>query len=83
MAGYKPVRVTSVGKLESAASGDFKTAHVAASRQMVGDKVKDYLAAIKTYEGASGNLVSDGKRGFIKPFVEKIIKNGIPENYNP
>lgn len=45
--------------------------------------IKDYLANIKNYNGASGNLTSDGKRGFIKPFVEKIIKNGKSQNLKP
>lgn len=42
------------------------------------DNIKDYLAKIKTYSGASGNLISDGRRGFIKPYSIKQIQNGQP-----
>ncbi len=42
------------------------------------DKVADYLATIKTYSGASGNLVSDGKRAFTKPFLVNKVVNGKP-----
>jgi len=42
------------------------------------DKVKEYLAGIKMYEGVSGHLVSDGKRGFTKAYVLKRVENGIP-----
>jgi branched-chain amino acid transport system substrate-binding protein len=42
------------------------------------DKVKDYLASIKTYHGVSGDLISDGKRGFTKGYALKRVQNGIP-----
>jgi len=42
------------------------------------DIIKNYLANIKTYTGASGTLVSDGKRAFTKPYVIKKIVNGEP-----
>lgn len=42
------------------------------------DKVADYLAKIKTYNGASGNLVSDGKRAFTKQFLVNRVVNGKP-----
>lgn len=40
--------------------------------------LKQYLATIKTYSGVSGELVSDGKRGFTKAFVIKEIRDGKP-----
>jgi branched-chain amino acid transport system substrate-binding protein len=43
------------------------------------DKVKEYLAGIKTYAGVSGNLTSDGKRDFVKDFLLKQVKNGKAE----
>lgn len=42
------------------------------------DIVSQYLASIKNYQGVSGNLVSDGNRGFIKDYAVKVIENGIP-----
>ena len=42
------------------------------------EKVKVYLANIKTYSGASGTLTSDGRRAFTKPYVLKVVHNGIP-----
>src|SRR5262249_4216829 len=36
------------------------------------------LAKIKTYDGVSGKLTSDGKRGFTKPFALKVIVDGKP-----
>ncbi|MCX6716078.1 MAG: ABC transporter substrate-binding protein [Candidatus Taylorbacteria bacterium] len=42
------------------------------------DKVAEYLASIKNYSGASGSLVSDGKRAFTKPFIVNKIVNGKP-----
>lgn len=37
------------------------------------------LATIRQYRGASGDLVSDGKRGFNKPFALKRISGGVPQ----
>jgi len=42
----------------------------------------DYLNGIKTYDGVSGNLVSDGKGGFVKDFAIKRIVNGKPVDVN-
>jgi branched-chain amino acid transport system substrate-binding protein len=42
------------------------------------DKVKDYLAGIKVYNGASGTLTSDGKRAFTKPYVLMESEGGMP-----
>lgn len=42
------------------------------------EKVKMYLSELKNYSGASGNLVSDGKRAFTKPYYTKIVRNGEP-----
>jgi branched-chain amino acid transport system substrate-binding protein len=52
------------------------------TQSMNPEVAKDFLARIKTYEGASGNLISDGKRGFIKPYTVEQIKQGraIPVN---
>jgi branched-chain amino acid transport system substrate-binding protein len=47
------------------------------------DIVKNYLANIQTYSGASGNLTSDGKRGFTKDYKTMIIKNGVPVEAQP
>ena len=41
------------------------------------DKIADYLGSLKEYEGVSGHLTFDGKRGVTKPFVMKEIKNGV------
>ncbi len=40
------------------------------------DKVKDYMASIKEYDGMSGHLKSDGLRAFTKPYVIKRVVNG-------
>lgn len=40
------------------------------------EKVSAYLSNIKTYDGASGNLTSDSKRGFTKPYVIKKVVDG-------
>ena len=40
--------------------------------------VAQALAGIKTYNGASGHLVSDGKRAFTKDYAIKKIVNGKP-----
>ncbi len=40
------------------------------------EKVSAYLAGIKQYSGASGNLTSDGKRGFTKPYIIKKVVDG-------
>ncbi len=42
------------------------------------EQVKVYLGAIKEYDGASGKLISDGKRGFTKPYLIKQVINGVP-----
>src|SRR3989344_4542495 len=42
------------------------------------EKVKEYLAAIKTYNGVSGTLVSDGKRAFTKDYALKRVESGVP-----
>lgn len=42
------------------------------------EKVKAYLSVIDKYNGASGNLISDGKRAFTKPYIIKQIKDGKP-----
>lgn len=40
----------------------------------------DYIAKIKEYDGVSGHLVSDGKRGFTKEFkVMKVVNGGSVE----
>ncbi len=44
------------------------------------EQIKTYLASIKEYKGASGKLVSDGKRAFIKPYLVKEIIKGEPVN---
>jgi branched-chain amino acid transport system substrate-binding protein len=41
------------------------------------EKVKVYLANIKTYKGVSGLLTSDGKRAFTKPYLLKVVHNGV------
>ncbi|MCF7865433.1 MAG: penicillin-binding protein activator [Candidatus Pacebacteria bacterium] len=40
------------------------------------EKVSAYLSSLKTYGGSSGNLISDGKRGFTKPYVIKKVVDG-------
>ena len=42
------------------------------------EKVKEYLASIKTYDGASGELTSDGKRGFTKGYILVESRDGVP-----
>ena len=42
------------------------------------EKVKVYLANFKTFDGASGHLVSDGKRAFTKDHVLKVVRNAVP-----
>lgn len=42
------------------------------------EKLAKYLETIKEFDGASGRLVSDGKRGFIKPYKIKRIAAGRP-----
>ena len=42
------------------------------------DRVADQLASIKNYDGASGKLVSDGKRAFTKPFLVNKVVDGKP-----
>lgn len=40
------------------------------------DKVKDYMASIKEYDGVSGYLKSDGLRAFTKPYAIKKVVEG-------
>lgn len=47
-----------------------------ATRSTDTEKVAAYLAGIKEYRGESGNLMSDGKRGFTKPYVIKKVVDG-------
>ncbi len=42
------------------------------------EKVKDYLNAVKRYEGVSGSLEADGKGGFTKPYKVLVVRNGEP-----
>jgi len=42
------------------------------------ESVRNYLSSIKKYNGASGTLVSDGKRAFTKDYIIKEIQNGQP-----
>ncbi len=42
------------------------------------DQVQVYLNNIKTYTGASGDLISDGKGAFTKPYKIKKVVNGEP-----
>lgn len=49
-----------------------------ATRSEDPEKVKEYLAGIKTYDGASGTLTSDGKRGFTKDYILVESRNGAP-----
>ncbi|MEK6963606.1 MAG: ABC transporter substrate-binding protein [Nanoarchaeota archaeon] len=41
------------------------------------DKIADYLSSLKEYDGASGHLTFDGKRGVTKPFLTKQVKKGV------
>lgn len=38
--------------------------------------LQEYLNGVKEYKGVSGNLVADGKGGFIKPYSIKRVVNG-------
>jgi branched-chain amino acid transport system substrate-binding protein len=38
--------------------------------------LSDYLSKVKEYDGVSGHLVSDGKRGFTKEFKVMKVENG-------
>lgn len=40
--------------------------------------VQAYLNNIKSYHGASGSLIADGKGGFVKAYVTDIIQNSVP-----
>lgn len=40
--------------------------------------VAKYMAGIKEYDGASGHIVSDGKRGFTKDYKVIQVVNGVP-----
>lgn len=40
------------------------------------NKLQEYLNAVHTYKGASGDLTSDRKGGFSKPFLVKEVRNG-------
>ncbi|MEI6553239.1 MAG: ABC transporter substrate-binding protein [bacterium] len=40
------------------------------------DKIQNYLNGIKTYDGQSGLLTSDGKGAFTKDFKTMVIKDG-------
>ena len=40
--------------------------------------IANYMNSIKEYHGVSGSLISDGKGGFTKEYVAKLIVNGIP-----
>ncbi|MDB5259707.1 MAG: Extracellular ligand-binding receptor [Candidatus Taylorbacteria bacterium] len=40
--------------------------------------VSKYLNAVKEYDGMSGNLKSDGKRAFIKPYTVNRVMKGEP-----
>lgn len=42
--------------------------------------VANHLDQVKTYAGESGNLISDGKRGFIKELAIKKVRNGKAED---
>lgn len=46
-------------------------------------KVAEYLAKIKTYDGESGSLISDGKRGFTKELAVKKVIGGSPQDLHP
>ncbi|HLD04268.1 MAG TPA: ABC transporter substrate-binding protein [Candidatus Nanoarchaeia archaeon] len=41
------------------------------------NKIADYLGSLKEYDGASGHLTFDGKRGVTKPFVAKQVMKGV------
>jgi branched-chain amino acid transport system substrate-binding protein len=42
-----------------------------------------HMAKVKEYSGASGQLVSDGKRGFSKDYAVKRVTGGKPEDLKP
>jgi len=42
------------------------------------EKIQEYLNGIKSYDGVSGKLVSDGKGGFTKEPITMEINNGEP-----
>lgn len=42
------------------------------------DVVAKAMAEVKTYEGSSGKLVSDGKRGFTKAYLIKKVIGSVP-----
>jgi len=42
------------------------------------DLISTELSNTKAYEGVSGKLISDGKRGFVKDSVLMKIENGKP-----
>ncbi len=41
-------------------------------------QVKDYLRALKRYDGVSGALEADGKGGFTKPYQVMVVHDGKP-----
>ena len=41
-------------------------------------KVQTYLNIVNEYKGASGNLISDDKGAFTKPYIIRQVKNGEP-----
>jgi branched-chain amino acid transport system substrate-binding protein len=43
------------------------------------DAVAQALASVKQYQGASGVLHADGKRGFEKPYALRRVVNGVPQ----
>ena len=42
------------------------------------EKIQEYLNGIKSYDGVSGKIISDGKGGFTKEPITMEIKNGEP-----
>jgi branched-chain amino acid transport system substrate-binding protein len=42
------------------------------------ERVAKYLASVHTYEGVSGTLIADGKRGFTKDYVLIESRDGKP-----
>lgn len=45
------------------------------------DKIKDYLANLKNYEGASGKITINEKHDGVRDYVAKVIKSGKFELY--
>jgi len=43
------------------------------------ETVAQYLSQIREYSGVSGELKSDGRRGFVKAYATKRVKGGRPE----